>query len=212
MNEEKETKLKILRRSEEMFRQFGFSKVTMEEIASDLRISKRTLYKHFSNKENILKEIVHANKCEVDDFIENLVNDSSLTFIEKLKRFLNFIANQSQKLEGPMIHDLMKCQPEIWKDIEEFRSNRAYKHLSTLIEQGKSDGVFRDDINVEVLVIAYTAAIHSIINPATLSKLPVSANQAHRDIVKILFEGIFTSEGRKKYKSSLKEYYEEVHV
>lgn len=206
MTEEKEIKLRIAQKADEMFRLYGFSKVTMEEIASNLGISKKTLYKHFSNKDHILKEIVHANKCEVDKFIEDLMAQKKMPFIEKLKIFMNFIATQAQKLEGPMIHDLMKCNPEVWKDIEEFRSKKAYKHLSQLIEEGVESGIFRKDVDNSVIVVGYVASIHSLINPDVLSKLPISADQAFRDILKILFEGIFTTEGRKKYKSSIDNY------
>lgn len=206
MTEEKDIKLRIAQKADEMFRLYGFSKVTMEEIASNLGISKKTLYKHFSNKDHILKEIVHANKCEVDKFIEDLMAQKKMPFIEKLKIFMNFIATQAQKLEGPMIHDLMKCNPEVWKDIEEFRSKKAYKHLSQLIEEGVESGIFRKDVDNSVIVVGYVASIHSLINPDVLSKLPISADQAFRDILKILFEGIFTTEGRKKYKSSIDNY------
>lgn len=206
MTEEKDIKLRIAQKADEMFRLYGFSKVTMEEIASNLGISKKTLYKHFSNKDHILKEIVHANKCEVDKFIEDLMAQKKMPFIEKLKIFMNFIAKQAQKLEGPMVHDLMKCNPEVWKDIEEFRSKKAYKHLSQLIEEGVESGIFRKDVDNSVIVVGYVASIHSLINPDVLSKLPISADQAFSDILKILFEGIFTTEGRKKYKSSIDNY------
>ncbi|RJQ58134.1 MAG: TetR/AcrR family transcriptional regulator [Stygiobacter sp.] len=206
MNEEKEIKQRIALKADEMFRQYGYSKVTMEEIASSLAISKKTLYKHFSNKDHILKELVYANKCEVENFIENLMAQKTMPFIEKLKTFMNFIAKQAEKLDGPMVHDLMKCNPEVWKDIEEFRVNKAYKHLSGLIKEGVESGVFRKDINNEVIVLAYVASIHSLINPEVLAKLPVSADQAFRGILKILFEGIFTTEGREKYKSTIDNY------
>ena len=212
MSEEILIKQKIMTRAEEMFNQISYSKVTMEEIAADLGMSKKTLYKHFSNKEHILKEIVHSNKCQTTDFIEGLLKDDSLTFLEKLERFLNYIAKLSTKLENPMIHDLMKCQPEIWKDIDEFRSNHAHKNLSKLIEHGVQEGIFRPDINTDVIVVAYVAAIHSLINPATLAKLPVSANQAYRDIIKILFEGIFTESGREKYNSITIDNYGEINI
>lgn len=202
--EEKEIKHKILIKAEEMFQKYGFSKVTMEEIASSLSISKKTLYKHFSNKEHILKEMVHVNKCEVDRFIEELMNDKSTPFIMKLKNFMNFIAKVSKKIEGTMVHDIMKSHPEIWRDIEEFRQNRAYKNLSELIKEGIENGIFRKDINTEVVVLSYVSAIHTLINPETLSKLPVTADQAFSDILKILFEGLFTSEGRRKYKNVIK--------
>lgn len=209
MNEEKEIKQRIVVKADEMFRQYGFTKVTMEGIASDLAISKKTLYKHFSNKDHILKELVYANKCEVENFIENLMAQKTMPFIEKLKTFMNFIAKQAAKLDGPMVRDLMKCNPEVWKDIEEFRTKKAYKHLSQLFEEGVESGIFRKDVNNSVIVLAYVASIHSLINPEVLSKLPISADQAFRDILKILFEGIFTTEGRKKYKSTIDNYGEQ---
>lgn len=204
MSDEKDIKQKILHTAEEMFQKFGYSKVTMEEIASTLNISKKTLYKHFTNKEHILKEMVHNNKCEVDAFIDELMKDKTTPFIDKLKNFMNFIAKVSKKIEGTMVHDIMKSHPEIWKDIEQFRENRAYKNLSDLIKDGIQNGVFRDDVNTEVVVLAYVSAIHTLINPETLSKLPISADQAFRDILKIMFEGLFTSEGRKKYRNTFK--------
>lgn len=204
MSDEKDIKQKILHTAEEMFQKFGYSKVTMEEIASNLNISKKTLYKHFANKEHILKEMVHNNKCEVDNFIDELMKDKTTPFIDKLKNFMNFIAKVSKKIEGTMVHDIMKSHPEIWKDIEQFRENRAYKNLSNLIKDGIQSGIFRNDVNTEIVVLAYVSAIHTLINPETLSKLPISADQAFRDILKIMFEGLFTSEGRKKYRNTFK--------
>jgi len=201
MKEERDIKQKIIEKAEEMFRKFGYTKVTMEELASELGISKKTLYKHFSNKEHVLKEMVHAKKCEGDEVIDELMNDTVTPFLDKLKKFMNFIAKISKKIEGTMIKDLMEKHPEIWRDIEEFRANHAYKNLSKLIKEGMENGVFRNDINTDIIVLTYVSAIHSLINPQALSKLPVSADQAFRDILQILFEGIFTSDGRKKYKN-----------
>jgi AcrR family transcriptional regulator len=202
MNNDVEVKNRILKKADDMFQSFGYSKITMAEIASGLGISKRTLYKHFSNKEHLLKEIISSIKCEVDSFIEGLIADKSMEFIEKLKRFMNFIAKQNARLEKPIVRDLMKNHPEFWRDIEEFRKKKAYSHLSRLIEQGIKSRIFRKDVNTEVVVLAYVSSIHSLINPEVLARLPISADQVFKDIVKILFEGIFTTEGRKKYNTS----------
>jgi AcrR family transcriptional regulator len=202
MNNDVEVKNRILKKADDMFQSFGYSKITMAEIASGLGISKRTLYKHFSNKEHLLKEIISSIKCEVDSFIEGLIADKSMEFIEKLKRFMNFIAKQNARLEKPIVRDLMKNHPEFWHDIEEFRKKKAYSHLSRLIEQGIKSRIFRKDVNTEVVVLAYVSSIHSLINPEVLARLPISADQVFKDIVKILFEGIFTTEGRKKYNTS----------
>ncbi|MFA7228413.1 MAG: TetR/AcrR family transcriptional regulator, partial [Melioribacteraceae bacterium] len=145
-----EIKGRILNKAYEMFHGYGFSKITMEEIAAELGISKKTLYKHFSNKEHILKELISSIKCEVNEFIEELLADKSIEFIEKLKKFMNFIAKQGSRLEGPMGRDLIKNHPEFWRDIDEFRKKSAYSNLSRLIEQGIKSGIFRKDVNTEI--------------------------------------------------------------
>jgi len=211
MNNDIEIKTRILSKAEEIFYQFGCSKVTMEELAEGLGISKKTLYKHFSNKEHILKELLKSIKCEVDDFVENLVADKSMEFIEKLKRFMNFVAKQGSKFEGPLARDLMKNYPVFWRDIQEFRKNKAHLNLSRLLEQGIKSKIFRKDVHTEVIVLAYVTAIHSLINPEVLAQLPISADQVFKEVIKILFEGIFTPEGRRKYRTStlIKENYGE---
>lgn len=204
MNNEADIKKRITLKAEEMFNKYGSSKVTMEEIAECLSISKKTLYKYFDNKEHLLKEIIHSNKCTTSAFVETLLADESMEFIDKLKEFMKFIATQASRMDGPLITDLMKNHPEFWSDIKEFRNQKAHSNLSRLIQQGIKDGIFRNDVHTEVMVLGYVGAIHYLMNPETLSDLPISANQAFKEIIKILFEGIFTPDGRKKYKNSMK--------
>jgi AcrR family transcriptional regulator len=202
MNHEAEIKNRILAKADEMFQHYGFSKVTMEEIASNLGISKKTLYKSFSNKEHILKEIVHNVKCEVESFVETLIADKKIEFMEKLTSFMNFLVKHSARFNTPMIQDLAKNHPQIWQEIQEFRKKKALKNFSKLLEEGIQKGIFRKDVNKEVIVLLYISAIHSLINPETLSLLPVSAEQVFDNILKIVFEGILSNDGKKKYCTS----------
>lgn len=199
---EKEVKQRIMNKTEEMFYQFGYSKVTMEEIASSLSMSKKTLYKHFDNKENILREIIHTKKCEVETYVEELIEDTTTEFITKLKNFLSFVTAHFSKLSHPNIQDLVRSQPEAWNEIQEFRKKNAYNSFSKLINKGKESGVFREDFHSDVAVQLYFSAIYGMLNHETLSQLPITAKEAYNDIVKILFEGIFSEQGRAKYHSS----------
>lgn len=194
-----EVKQRILKTTEDMFYQFGYSKVTMEEIASTLSMSKKTLYKHFENKEHILKEIIRTKKCAVEAYVEELIADKSTEFITKLKNFLSFVTSHFSRLSHPNIQDLVRSQPEVWNEIQEFRRKNAYVTFAKLINHGKESGVFRKDFNSDVAVNLYFSAIHTMLNLETLSQLPVTVNEAYNDIIKIFFEGIFSEEGRKKY-------------
>ncbi len=200
MTDEKEMKERILKRSDELFRQFGFSKITMEEIAANLGISKKTLYKHFSNKDHILKEIISEHKCEIQTFIDNLVNDNTLQFIDKLEKLMDFLTHHAPIVDGPMLQDLIKNHPELWNDIKEFRKTKSNYQFSRLLKDGMDSGFFRNDINQDFIVVAYMSAVHGLINPETLSNMPYSMDQIHKQLSKLLLEGILSDSGREKYR------------
>lgn len=204
MNNDLEVKNRILKKADDMFQSFGYSKITMEEIASGLGISKRTLYKHFSNKEHLLKEIINNTKCEIESYVEKLIEDKNTEFIIKLQNFMAFVVSHFSRLTNSVVQDLVKNQPEVWKDIQKFRKKNAHDCFTRLIEQGIKNGVFRDDINSEVVTLLYFSAVHGMLNLETLSQLPITADEAYKIIVRVLFEGIFTSEGRKKFKSKIR--------
>ena len=182
-----------------MFQSFGYSKVTMEEIASNLGISKKTLYKHFTNKENILRELVEAVKCDIEEKFEKIFIDESTDFIQKLQSVLDVIGENVRKMQGHLTRDIIKNHPDIWLEIQEFRRKKSQVKFSKLVELGKKEGFIKAEVNSQIVMLAYTAAIHEILVPDVLSQIPLSANQVYDEIIKILFEGILSEKGRFRY-------------
>lgn len=199
MYNDNEVRDRILLKSEEMFNTFGYSRITMDEIARELAISKKTLYKHFSNKEHILKTIVENRKCEIHAFMEKMLSDKNLEFLEKLKGIMNFFTERVRHLNGLLMQDLIRNHPEIWRSIKESTQAKAYKNFGNFIEQGVKSGVFRNDVDPAVVVVIFFAAINSLMNPEVLASLPVAAENIRLCVYKIVFEGILTDSGRKKY-------------
>lgn len=214
MSEEKEIKERILKKAEEMFMQFGFARITMEEIASNLGVSKKTLYKYYTGKEQLLREMVSGIKCHTENYTDCLMRSDELDFIEKLKLLLDHIGKNAAKMRGPLVEELQRFHPEIWNDIVEFRRKGAYEKFSKLIREGVKKGSFRKDIDKEIIALVYLHAISGILNPDTLAGLPYTGDQTFESIVKIIMEGILTDEGRKKYISTktshLKQKFEEI--
>jgi AcrR family transcriptional regulator len=201
MHEEKEVKERILSYAEQLFLQFGYSKVTMDEIAAGVGMSKKTLYKFFPGKEALVKEMITSMKCSIDDHIESVWTNEEMDFMDKLKSVMNFIGKQTTKLHGPLLEDLHKNIPEVWKEIHDFRKANAVKRFTTFINEGVERGVFREDIDKQLIVLFYLHAIQGMINPEALSQLPFTANQVFDAIIRIVFEGILTEEGRHEYLS-----------
>ncbi len=200
--DENELKERILTRAEEIFFQYGYTRVRMDEIAESLGISKKTLYKFFDSKENLFLEIMSRMKVRIKTNCQLICDDTEMEFIQKLKKLMNYIAKQSSKLRGPLPEDLQKNMPQVWIDINEYRKKEALAKFGDLIDEGVRKGAFRKDIDRQIIVLMYVNAISGLINPEVLSQLPFTGDQVFETIIRIMFEGIFTDEGRHKYLSS----------
>jgi AcrR family transcriptional regulator len=199
MHEDKEIKERILTKGEEMFIQFGYSKVKMEEIAAGIGISKKTLYKFFPSKENLIREIVINRQCTVENYINKIWEDPDLDFVAKLKNMMDYLGLQSSRVRGPLMDDIRKCIPDIWNEIHDFKRIRGLEKARSLFELGVKNGVFRNDIGQDIVILMFSLATEGILDPEVLSQIPYTGAQVVETIFKVLFEGIFTEEGRANY-------------
>ncbi|MBI5727442.1 MAG: TetR/AcrR family transcriptional regulator [Ignavibacteriales bacterium] len=202
MSESIEIKQRILTRASEMFNEFGLSKVTMEEIAAGLGMSKKTLYKHFSNKEHLLRELIHDKKCLISGKIGCIVDNTELPFIEKLKQLLGFMAKISNDFNQRLTQDIMRFHPELWNEIKEFRKKDAWMRIATFIREGAEQGIIRNDINQDLITLIYIGAIHSAIGPENVDTINLSMDRIYSDTLKVIYEGILSDKGREEFLSA----------
>jgi AcrR family transcriptional regulator len=180
----------------ELFLQAGFSKVTMDELASNLGMSKKTIYGYFPSKDALVQELVEKTLKTIEAGVDRIVFSRRLDFVEKLKQLLGFIGAMIGNFGPAFSADLHKHAPGVWKEIDEFRRKKIIRNFGRLFEEGIKKGVFRKDINPELLVRMYANTVSVTLNPATLSELPVSATDIFDAIVKVFFEGILTGRAR----------------
>jgi AcrR family transcriptional regulator len=176
----------------------GFYKVTMDEIASDLRMSKKTVYKFFPSKETLLKAIVHTFMKKVEGEVQGIVS-SDKPIEEKLTTLLTFIGKQLRRFSRPFMTDVQRFAPELWKEVEIFRRERVLNQLQRMFRQAKKEGVFREDLDPDLFFLVLTTTIQGIMNPQVLSQQPFSAEEAFKGIFRILYEGAFTQEARNRF-------------
>lgn len=193
----KNKKEHILNLAGEQFFNHGFSKVTTDELAAELGMSKKTIYKYFPSKERLLEEVVDVNLARMKTGAEKIIYDDDMEFVPKLETLLTFVARHvSRILKKPFLSDLQKHAPHVWRKIEAFRKQMIHTRFSKIIQEGVAEGVFRTDVDQEIAVLVIFSAIHGIINPETLSNLPVTADEAFKSITKMIIEGLLTEEAR----------------
>lgn len=203
---EKSEKLKkrIISSSSKLFFDRGFSKVSMDEIASGLGISKKTLYQHFPSKEALLYQVVTDMMAENGSIIESIVNDQKMDFHQKLSLLMNHLSGVISRLYRPFGDDLRRNAPEMWEEVDRFRTKKILLNFRKLLESGIRQGVFRKDVDPQLMTMVFSTLIQNLIDPKLFSQIPFTAAQVFETIVEVVFRGILTEPARKEFVKKIK--------
>ena len=192
---------RILETARERFFEQGFVKVTVDEISADLGMSKKTLYKFFPSKEDLVRSVIHMMMRQVNSRIEAIIK-SDAPFIEKMSQLLLFIGRMWGRAGRQFPIDMKKYFPDLWKEIEVFRRERILTNIQKIFMQAKQEGVLRDDVNTQLLMLMFLTCVEGILNPTTLAEQSFSLSEAFRGIFAILFEGALTDDARQRFRTA----------
>ncbi|MBI5476881.1 MAG: TetR/AcrR family transcriptional regulator [Ignavibacteriales bacterium] len=192
-------RLRILKTAQDQFFSHGFTKVTVDEIANRIGVSKKTIYKFYPSKDELVKAVTETTLKDVEQCCRQIIDDENLGFVDKLQKMMTHAALHISKMGKPLIEDLEKNAPEIWKEISDFRSKRIMEDFGKLLKEGVAKGIFRKDIDRRLILLIYNNVIENVISPEVLTQIPFTASQVYETIIKIFFEGILTGEKPVKY-------------
>ena len=191
---------KIIEHSEEKFFRDGFYKTTMDEIATELRMSKKTIYKFFSSKDDLIHSIAKffMNRMK-GKILPALQSDKNA--IEKLGDLINILAKASDKISAARMEELKRHYPSIWNEIDNFRTEMMFGNITKVIEQGKKEGLFVD-YPTNIIMNVLVASVRSIVNPDFIMNNNYSIIEAARYAFRIVISGILTDKGKKEFNKS----------
>jgi len=192
---------KIIEHTEEKFFRDGFYKTTMDEIASELKMSKKTIYKFFPSKDELVMAIAKffMNKMK-SQILPALSTDKNA--IEKLADLINILAKASEKISTKRMEEIKRHYPGLWIEIDRFRTEMMFGNITKVIDQGKKEGLFIDyptNIVMNVLV----ASVRNIVNPDFILNNNFSIIEAARYAFKIIIGGIVTEKGKKIFNQTI---------
>jgi hypothetical protein len=154
-------KNKIISKAADLFLKLGFKSVTMDHIASEMCISKKTIYKYFCNKESLIKEsTVQVHKTvhkSIDAIIEKNHNAIEENFeIRKMFREMFKAADSSPS------YQLKKHYSEIYNEVISRELHKCNTLFKQNIEKGIQQGLYRNDLNLQYCVYFYYTLIFNI--------------------------------------------------
>jgi AcrR family transcriptional regulator len=195
----------LMERVLELFFREGVSGQTMEGIADNIGISKRTLYKYFTGKELLIDSVIQFQLESIEGDVLTL-QSSGKPYLERLIGFFTIVEKAIKPMANKLITDIIKNAPWIWPKIDEFRHNRILIHLEALLAEGSDLGYLRGDLNLKVISPIYIAIIEQIGRPEFIVKQAVATHEIVTTMIRVLLGGILSDEGRNLFERAQKEW------
>lgn len=183
---------RIISVSSERFIEEGFSSVPVEEIAAALGMSKKTFYKHFASKEELLGVVTERILEGIHRQFAAIV-ERDTPFPEKLEALVTFLGEKLTRLGRPMMRDLQRHSPLVWARVQQFRRERISNDFRSLLLRGADEGFVRRDVDIDLFLLAFIGAVEAVVNPAVLAGQSLSVREVVRSIMTVFLRGILTS-------------------
>lgn len=175
----------IIKVAIEEFNKYGL-KFTMDDVAKDLHISKKTIYKVFSDKNEMLKACINYCFDMVKAAEAEIINDKSLDIVEKIKRVIIVLPDGLGGIDWIKVSDTVNTNSELYNCYKE-RIDSDWEETFALIKQGIEEGKIKD-VSLDVLKIMLESSMEGFIR--NIKYTDVNYAEALREMIDIVMTGI----------------------
>src|SRR5881296_1879979 len=175
----------------------GFRSVTMDDLAEELGISKKTLYAHFPGKFDLLEAVLADKLAGVEATLKEVTRAHPRDFPAALQALLAGTQRELDEIKPPFIRDMRQKAPDVFKIVEQRRAALIGRHFGKLFIEGQRAGMVRKDVPARLMIEILLAMVQAIMNPPKMEELGMMPKEGFTGILKIILEGALTSKGRK---------------
>ncbi len=152
---------KLFKRVEEMFFRLGIRNLTMDDVARELGISKKTLYQHVENKDDLVKKVMLVG-IEEDRAAHLTIVGGSKDAVDEMLGVARYVIGQVRQIKPILMFDLQRHYPDAWAMMDDFHTHDIKIWVKKNIERGIREGLYRPEVNPEIVASIYVAASANI--------------------------------------------------
>jgi len=175
----------------------GFRRVTMNDLAAELGISKKTLYVHFPDKMAVLEAVLADKFAGVQAKLEQVTREHAHDFPAALHELLANTQRELDEIKPPFVRDMRQKAPHVFKTVERRRSELIGHFFGKLFVEGQRAGMVRKDIPAKIMIEILLGTVQAIVNPAKVEELGMTPRSAFSAILDVVLEGVLTRKGKK---------------
>jgi AcrR family transcriptional regulator len=186
---------KILNGAADLFMRIGIKSVSMDDIAREIGVSKKTIYKHFQDKKQLIFSVLEAN-IQYEKAACNACYSKEGNAVQKMIDISRQISHQHRDINPTVIFDLQKFYPSAWSKMEAFQNEFIAGIIIHNIEEGQEEGLYRKEIDPKIAATMYGALIRSMVQQLTQGDNNYTFKTLHLQMVSYHLYGICTIPGR----------------
>ena len=194
---------RIVEKARDQFLKYGIRTISMDDIANELGVSKKTIYKYYKDKKTLVKKVTTQVVDNVQYTCTNTF-DKSKNAIEQLLGLADFINSFFENMNPAVFYDLEKYFPSSYKILQEHHEVFIFNSIKDNYKRGVSEGFFRESIDVDILAKLRLAQIRSAYDTSLFPPNKYNLREVQLVALELTMLGIATEKGKKlieKYKN-----------
>jgi AcrR family transcriptional regulator len=193
-------KSRILEKGTQLFFRYGVKSVTMDSIATELGISKKTIYQHFPDKDSMVLEVVQGF-IEQDSLKWDELDRMYSNVIEKMFKSFEMVKDMITQMNPRLLFEIQKYFPNAYQLFKEHGEKCIHTNLIADFKKGAQFGYFRKDIDFELLARLRMAEVNLAFDPDFYPTNKLSLYETQLTLMDIFMRGILTEKGLTLYNS-----------
>jgi TetR/AcrR family transcriptional regulator, cholesterol catabolism regulator len=181
-------------RVEKLFLRFGVKSITMDDVAADLGISKKTLYQNVESKDAlVLKVLEHHISREKSSCLQTI--SATPNAIEEIFLIMDRNTQELAQIKTNVVHDLRKYHKDAWDLVQKFQFDFVYKVIRDNMIRGRKEGLYRDDFDVDIIARLHLATAFILFDNDYFPEELTSKVNLFREFMMHNLHGILSAEG-----------------
>ena len=185
---------KWLKRVEELFFKLGIKSITMDDVARELGISKKTLYSFVESKDDLVSKVMDrhmAAQCKADEAL----HAESTNAVDEMVRVIKQILADLGQMKPNVVHEMQKYHRDVWDRINDFQQSYILNMVRQNLEWGREEGLYRSDFELETTARFYIAGAMSIFDEQYFPKPPFTFDGLFKEFIVNYLHSIVSEKG-----------------
>ena len=190
------TRERIVAGARRHFLAHGFRSVTMDDLAGELGMSKKTLYAHFRSKRTLIEAVLRDKFRDIETDLGRITADCGRDCLATLQDLLACIQRHTGEIQPPFVRDIRREAPDMFHLVETRRRQVIRRYFGKLFREGRRAGIIRKDIPAVLITEILLGATQAIMNPPKMAELGLTPKSGFSAIIAVILHGVITEKGR----------------